>query len=619
MRLNPLTACIALTLSTACAHAGYAPDEHEHEDKHDRGGNVSVKILAINDFHGQLTSPGTLRVNAASFSPVLSAGGADYLAGYIADYKARDPKTLVVSAGDLIGATPLVSALFHDEPTIEAMNRVGLDLNAVGNHEFDEGKDELLRMQNGGCHPTDPNSCQGALVGTPVPFEGADFTFLAANVIDTATNKTLLAPYAIKAVNGVRVAFIGMTLKETPTIVTPSGVAGLAFNDEADTVNALIPQLRRRGVEAVVVLIHQGGTVPVGQAADTINTCPGELDGSPIKAIVNRLDDAVDLVISGHTHQAYNCRIANRAGRPIPVTSANAQGRVISDITLNVDRRTKEVVAVEAVNLVVDRGNAAITPSIEVAELVANYTAVAQPVANRVIGQITAEMPHNAANAAGEIALGDVIADAQLVSTAPAGFGAAVAAFMNPGGIRSPGLTYAASSAGEGDGFVTYGEAFTVQPFGNSLVTMSLTGAQIEALLEQQFTGCNATNAPATFNYPASDTVGQNFNRILQVSDGFSYTWSASGPACDKVDPASIRINDATVDPAASYRITVNSFLADGGDKFYALQLGGDRLGGAQDLDALEAWFNDYRADNDAATPGVQVAPGPQNRVMRIP
>lgn len=619
MRLNPFSACIALTLNMACAHAGLTPDEPKHEDKHGRSRNVPVKILAINDFHGQLTSPGTLRVNATASSPTLSVGGADYLAGYIADYKARNPKTLVVSAGDLIGATPLVSALFHDEPTIEAMNRIGLDLNAVGNHEFDEGKDELLRMQKGGCHPTDPHSCQGALVGTPVPFEGADFKFLAANVVDTATNKPLFRPYAIKPVDGVRVAFIGMTLKETPTIVTPGGVAGLAFNDEADTVNALIPKLRKRGVEAVVVLIHQGGTVPVGQAADTLNTCPGELDGSPIKAIVNRFDDAVDLVISGHTHQAYNCRIVNRAGRPIPVTSANAQGRVLSDITLNVDRKTKDVTAVDVVNVVVDRGNAAIVPSADVAELVDNYSAAAQPVANRVIGQITAEMPHNAANAAGEIALGDVIADAQLAATAPAGSGAAVAAFMNPGGIRSPGLTYLSSAAGEGDGLVTYGEAFTVQPFGNSLVTMALTGAQIEALLEQQFTGCNATNAPAAFNYPASDTVGQNFNRILQVSDGFSYTWSAAGPACDKVNPASIRINGVTVDPAASYRITVNSFLADGGDKFYVLQLGGDRLGGAQDLDALEAWFNDARADSDAAAAGIQVAPGPQNRITHLP
>ncbi|HMY39357.1 MAG TPA: hypothetical protein PK011_08525, partial [Marinagarivorans sp.] len=293
-----------------------------------------VKLVAFNDFHGQLESPGSLRVNAASATPTLPTGGVDWMAGYLAQLKAQNPRTLVVSAGDIIGASPLVSALFHDEPTIEAMNRLGLDFNAVGNHEFDEGKDELLRMQQGGCHPTDANSCKGAQVGTPVPFEGAKFKFLAANVQETASGKTLFPPYAIKQWGNLRMALIGMTLKDTPSIVTPSGVAGLSFKDEAATVNTLVPQLRARGVNAIVVLLHQGGTQPVAQAADTINSCVGNLAGTPMPAIVSGLDDAVDLVITGHTHQAYNCFLPNRAGRSIPVTSANSQGRVLSDINL---------------------------------------------------------------------------------------------------------------------------------------------------------------------------------------------------------------------------------------------------------------------------------------------
>ncbi|MVF24410.1 bifunctional metallophosphatase/5'-nucleotidase [Methylocaldum sp. BRCS4] len=599
MKLNKLACAVTLILvgGTACAGAGPA---------------TTVKIVAFNDFHGQLESPGSFGGKPA--------GGVDWIAGYVSKLKSENRYTTVVSAGDLIGATPLVSALFHDEPTIETMNMAGLEINAVGNHEFDEGKDELKRMQKGGCHPTDPNSCQGASVGAPTAddgsFAGADFKFLAANVVDTATGKPVFPPYVIKNYGGVRVAFIGMTLMETPTIVTPSGVSGLEFKDEADTVNALIPKLRRQRVEAIVVLIHQGGTQPVAQNATTMNQCAGNLDGTPIKPIVNQLDDAVDMVISGHTHQAYNCRIANREGREIPVTSANSIGRILTDIDLTIDRKTRDVTAVSATNILVDQTDATVTPDAGIKAVVDGYKALAQPIANRVIGAITADITRTA-NAAGESALGDVIADAQLKATEASGFGDAVAAFMNPGGIRAD-LSYASGTAGEGDGNVTYGEAFTVQPFGNSVVTMTLTGAQIEILLEQQFTGCGADNAPAAFNYPAGDS-GQAFDRILQVSKGFAYQWSASGSPCDKVDPASIRINGETVDPAANYRVTVNSFLADGGDKFYVLKLGTDRLGGAQDLDALEAWFNHPDADSDPAEPGVQIAPGRQDRIVRIP
>lgn len=557
------------------------------------GPTQTIKLLAINDFHGQLTSPG-------SFAGV-PAGGIDYLAGTIAKYKAAHPTTTVVSAGDLIGATPLVSALFHDEGTIETMNRAGLEFNAVGNHEFDEGKAELLRMQSGGCHPTDPNSCKGADVGTPVPFEGAWFKFLAANVVDTASGKTLFAPYAIKTYGRNRVAFIGMTLKETPTIVTLSGVAGLSFEDEAATVNALVPKLRARGVNAIVVLLHQGGTQPVAQNAATINQCNGGLAGTPVAPIVAALDDAVDLVVSGHTHQAYNCVLPNRAGRNIPVTSANSIGRVMTDIDLTLDVRSGEVLNVTANNFIVARNDATVTPNSAIAGIVASYQTVAAPIANRVIGTTTATITRTN-NAAGESALGDVIADAQLAATAPAAFGNAVIAFMNPGGIRAD-LTFPGSPAGEGDGNVTYGEAFTVQPFGNSLVTMSLTGAQIHTLLEQQFTGC-------TVGYPAGAPVaGQPFNRILQVSLGFSYEWKEQGTPCDNVDPASIKLNGVTLNPAQSYRVTVNNFMADGGDQLYVLTAGANRLGGAQDIDALEAYF----------TATGTVAPGPQDRITLLP
>lgn len=524
-------------------------------------GTVDVQILAVNDFHGNLEPP----LGSSGRIGAINAGGAEYLATHVSQLRATNPNTVVVSAGDMIGASPLLSALFHDEPTIEAFNLIGLDYNAVGNHEFDEGAAELKRMQEGGCHPID-----GCLDGDP--FYGADFRYLSANVVQDKNGKTLFPAYKIRSFAGARVAFIGMTLEGTPTIVTPSGVAGLTFLDEADTVNALIPELRKKGVETIVVLVHEGGFPSGGY-----NECPG-ISG-PIVDIVNRTDDEVDLFITGHTHQAYNCVIDGRI-----VTSASSFGRIVSDIDLTIDRASGEMISAQANNVIVTRD---VPKDSFITALIAKYNAIAAPLANRIIGSITANITRTT-NAAGESALGDVIADAQLAATAPVGFGEAVVAFMNPGGIRAD-LMYAGSPAGEGDGNVTYGEMFTVQPFGNSLVTMTLTGAQIDTLLEQQFAGCGTQTA----------------NRVLQVSTGFSYTWSQSAPACSKVDPASIKINGVTITPAASYRITVNSFLADGGDNFAVLRDGTNRLGGEVDTDAFEKYFA-------ANSP---VAPGPQNRI----
>ncbi|MCF7985982.1 MAG: bifunctional metallophosphatase/5'-nucleotidase [Methylovulum sp.] len=588
MKLKTLVSAIALTFSFAgtgvvCAGKPVTPNT-----------TVKLKIVAINDFHGQLESPGSFRALSTDASGTVPVGGVDYLAGYIADIKSKNIHTTVVSAGDLIGASPVVSALFHDEATIETMNRLGLEINAVGNHEFDEGKNELLRMQNGGCHPVDSDrSCQGAKVGTAVPFEGAAFKFLAANVVEKSSGESLFPAYDIKEYDGVKVAFIGMTLKETPTIVTPSGVAGLRFKDEIQTVNHLIPKLQAQGVKAVVVLIHQGGVMPIVQSIDTINTCDGNLEGSPIKTIVKGLSNAVNLVISGHTHQAYNCKLATKNPKHlIPVTSANSQGRILTTIDMELSKVNGAVKKISAVNVAVDRGNAAITPDADIAQIVANYKNLSTPIANRVIGRISADLTRTTTSA-GENVMGNVIADAQLAATQAAAFGGAQVAFMNPGGVRAD-LMYASSAALEGDGNVTFGEAFIVQPFGNSLVTLSLTGAQIEELLEQQFMGC--TNA-------------QSFNRILLPSTGFSYAWRATGADCDKIDPNDIKINGVVVDPAASYRVTVNSFLADGGDKFNVLTKATNRLGGAQDSDALEAYFK-------ANSP---IAPVGLDRIQQLP
>ena len=597
---------------------------------------ITVKIIGFNDFHGNLQSPGTFGQNTvvpAAMRPAV--GGAEYIAAYVARLKAQNPLNAVVGGGDFVGASPLISALFFDEPAVEAMNHVGVDFTSVGNHEFDKGSAELKRLQNGGCKITsgaqDPNSCKGLGSKVPGTFDGARFKWLSANVIENSTGRTLLPPYGIKAFNGVKVAFIGMTLKGTPGIVTPTGVAGLTFQDEADTVNALVPRLRAQGIEAIVVLVHQGGFQSSPNVGD-INGCDGNLhnaDGSKsdIENIVNRLDDAVDLVISAHTHAAYNCSantvdvknvggvavstarptgLANKAGRLIPVTSASAFGRLVTDIDLQLDPKTHDVIAVAPTNRLVDRTdpaiNAAIAADPTVRNIVAGYNALVSPLASAVVATLASALP-NAANGAGEMPAGDLIADAQLAATQPASLGGAQIAFMNAGGVRNPGFAPAGVTYPYA---LTYGDAFTVQPFGNSLVTMTLTAVQLKALLEQQFNGC----------------MGQTANRVMQSSNGLKYSWSGSAPACSKVIDATFTPTDVTrtppvatgptetivsggvvLHPAKTYRVTVNNFMATGGDGFATLLGGTNVLGGAQDIDALVAYLAGYKAPNPAYDP----------------
>ncbi len=579
----------------------------------------TVKVLGFNDYHGNLEAFGTFgetaAVPTAERSPV---GGADFLAAHVARLKALNTNNVVVAAGDNIGASPLISSLFLDEPAVETLNRIGLEFTSVGNHEFDKGSAELLRLQNGGCKVTggvqDPNSCRGAAVGTPVPFEGAKYKWLSANVVQTSTGKTLLPAYGIKTFNGVKVAFIGMTLKATPTIVTPTGVAGLEFRDEAATVNALIPELRAQGIESVVVLVHEGG-FQNGTAGD-INGCAGDLAGSAIASIVKQLDNAVDLVVSGHTHAAYNCMLPNSTGRTIRVTSTPNGGRVLSDIDLTIDPTTRDVTAAVATNRLVARNNPAVTADAVVAKIVSSYAALISPIANVVLGSITANLPNSRADGSCNMLAGNLIADSQLAATQGAGSGGAVMAFMNGGGVRSPGFLFANSAANEGDGKVTYGEAFTVQPFGNSLVTLTLTTQNIKDFMEEQFAGCLGQ--------------GANTTRFAVPSAGFKYNWDGAQACGARISNITLRtgtgtnaptetlVNAAGVvqNPTKTYRVTVNNFMADGGDGYTTLVKGTNRLGGAQDIDALTAYFA-ANFKTTAYVPGTNAADAGTNRITR--
>ena len=503
---------------------------------------VELRIIAINDFHGHIAT------SSDSFGGV---GRADYLAANVAAARANAQNSVFVSAGDLIGASPLISALFHDEPTIEAMNLIGLEINAVGNHEFDEGLAELQRMQHGGPHPVDADPDGN-------PFAGADFQFLAANVIDETTGRVIFPAYAVRDYQGISVAFIGMTLEGTPSIVTRSGVAGLTFRDEAETVNALVRDLQEGGIESIVVLLHEGGSSDGSQ-----NDCGTGLTG-PVAEVAARLDDAVDLVIAGHTNDEFVCEIDGKW-----VTMADTRGRLFTVIDAALDPDSGDLM----VRSIENRPNsqAGVTPVAAVTALIERYEVLAAPRANAVVGAVTADITRQQ-NDAGESALGNLIADAYLAATSGADVGGAVVAFMNPGGIREDILFDA--SGEEVDGELTFGEAFAVHPFGNSLITMSMTGSQIDALLESQF-----------------DDPEAGTGKVLQVSGGFQYTWDAARPIGSKVDPASILIDGAPIDLSESYRVTVNSFLADGGDGFGVLTEGTDRVGGEIDLDALVNYF----------------------------
>jgi 5'-nucleotidase len=545
MRRNPLFEFVGLVIVAtlvACSSAevrdGKQPVETPEEQQ-----PVEVRVIAFNDFHGHLVGPsGTVDVGDSE----VQAGGVDALAAHVARLSAEKPHSTVVIAGDLIGASPLVSALFHDEPTIEAMNLVGLDILALGNHEFDEGVEEIKRIKNGGCHPED--GCHG-----PKEYEGAQFDFLAANVIVRETDQTLFPANRVMRYGDHAVGFIGLTLEGTPDLVSPAAIASVRFRDEIETIDEQVAILKKEGVEAIVVLIHEGG-LPTSDKGD-VDACPG-ISG-PIVEIVEGVDDSVDAFVTGHTHQAYNCVIDKKR-----VTSAKSYGRVLTTLDMVLDPETGDVRSIEARNHPVTRD---IEPHERLAAHIATYQKLVQPLAERKVGMITEALSAKVGdNGASE--LGRIIADAQLEATQGEDAGRAQIALMNPGGIRAS-IEYEGETA-EDKGVVTYEELHRVQPFGNTLVTMSLTGAQIEKILERQW-------------------KDQAHPKVLQVSHGFSYAWDPDGKPGDRVDPKTIQLDGKTLDPKATYRVTVNSFLATGGDGFETFSEGTDRTGGPLGLDAL--------------------------------
>jgi 5'-nucleotidase len=566
-------------LLAACAGPGGPPAS--------TGEPVRLRLIAFNDLHGNLESTGLSLPWPDPAQPGkavrLAAGGAAHLSGTIQALRAGAPHSLVISSGDAIGATPLISALFLHESTVDVLNRIGVDMAIPGNHEFDAGKDELLRVMGGGCRP---NKADALTVSCPLGDTGANqhpgarFPHFAANVA-TAGGKTLFPPSIVKTVAGVRVGFIGAVTKITPTIVVPSGVAGLKFTDEADAINAEAARLKAQGIQALVAVVHEGGDTGTPGLPLEWNDAGCPNPRGAIFNIAKRLSPDIDVIFSAHTHQGYRCVVDGR-----PIMQATALGRGVSVADLVIDPRTGDVDRARTThrNLPVfnERSDAplraAITaaepepfasalrsanPDATVAERVAAYARVAAPRAARPVGLIGGAFERVAK---GDASAGRLVADAQWRATRDPALGGAQFALMNPGGVRTD-LRCANNAAPPCP--VTFGEVFTMQPFGNSLVVMTLTGAQLKQMLEDQ------------------QRPGRPAPVLLIPSSSLTYRWLAKAEHGQRVQD--LKLAGVAINPAADYRLTVNSFLADGGDGFVMLREGRNRLGGELDIDALIA------------------------------
>ncbi|SFO88481.1 5'-nucleotidase [Geodermatophilus dictyosporus] len=577
----------------------------------DGAGGLPVQLVAMNDFHGRIspqtggdgelvTSPGPDGDYATAADNVVEkVGGAANVATTLADIRedwggpARN--TFFVGAGDLVSASPFNSSVFKDEPTIEVLNALGLDFSAVGNHEFDRGQDELYRI-SGATDDTfsdDVEACEGITPGVDGcfgegehAFEGAQFPYLAANVTDTATGEPILPPYEVVRTTGNReVGLIGVVTDDTPDIVAAAGIAGLEFGDEAEAVNHYAAELQGKGVEAIVVMVHEGGTQGAGGGYDR---CVGDMAGTPVGAINAAVDASVDVIVSAHTHVPYDCVLPDPAGDPRPVTQAGFYGKALTDIRFRIGS-DGDVVRETATATNVPVRQTAPDPAVQ--SIVSYWEARAAEAGDVPVGQQAADLDRAYRSGApvrdSESSLGNLVADAQLAAVP----GAQVA-FMNPGGLRAD----INCASGTPAGTITYAETFAVQPFSNTVNSVQLTGAAIEQVLEQQW--ATRSGSPS----------------FLQLSvSGLTYSFDPRRPVGDRIDPASILVGGQALDLGAFYTVVANSFLVEGGDGFTAFRTGRvpdtTAATGPNDVDAFNAYLD--------AQPG-PVAPPALDRAVSL-
>ncbi|UXH44004.1 5'-nucleotidase C-terminal domain-containing protein [Rossellomorea vietnamensis] len=477
----------------------------------DPGEYISVQLLGVNDFHGQLE---TVRTRNGK-----QVGGAEYLAAYLKKHRQENENTLLVHSGDMVGASSPVSSLMQDEPAVEWMNEVGFDIGTLGNHEFDEGTEEMFRLLDGGKHEK---------TGT---FEGAAFPYTAANVIDKKTGKTILPPYLIKEVDGVPIGFIGVVTTETKDIVLPSGIEEVEFTDEVTAINQSVKELKAKGVRSIVVLGH----VSASSNEDGTNPAQDAAEFAP------RIDDEVDIIFGGHSHGFANTSVDGKL-----IVQSYSYGTAFSDVDLLIDRETKDIVNKQAA--ILSTYHDGILPDKKIKQMVDSYSADKQMMLDQKMGQAEAPITKEK-TASGERPIGNLIADSHRENMHTD------IAFMNPGGIR----------ANLDEGELTWGDLYTMLPFGTNLVKLSLTGAEIKEALEQQWTG--------------------NFQTIMQTS-GLDYTYDKDAPPGHKVVAMTDRDGNA-IQPDQTYTVALTNYLATGGDGFTAFKKGNDSVEGPPTLDSF--------------------------------
>jgi 5'-nucleotidase len=508
---------------------------------------TELTLLSINDFHGNIQAarptPLMPRLPDATTGEVKAqpAGGVAHLATALADLKARNPNALIVAGGDLIGASPLISNLLRDEPTLAAMSQLGIAASALGNHELDAGLPELMRQTRGEC----------AASGCLWPgYQGPGFPYLGANVLDAKTGKPLLPTHVIKQAGGLKVAIAGVATLQTPQVIVAKAIQGIRFVDEADTLNALVPQLKAEGAQVLVAVMHEGGVQGQGASAnDPSYACP-TLTGR-VHDIAKRLDPAYAVIIGGHTHQAYTCKINGRL-----VVQAGSYGGWITESRLKLDASGR-VLDAQAINHPVLQSVYA--PNAALAELVARAAALTEAARTKPVATLPRGAVRNAKEPNGDAALGNLIADSQLAYARKQGTAADIA-FMNPGGIRADLVVEAGRPT-------TMSDLLAIQPFGNELVALTLTGQQLWEVLQRQL------------------PKGRAAPRMLQPSWTLQYRWRTGVDGMPQL--GDVLIDGKPLERTRDYRIVVNNFLSEGGDAQAGFRHGRDRAVLGTDIDAL--------------------------------
>ncbi len=542
---------LGVTLVAGCASPSPLPPPSQ---------SIELSIFSINDFHGHIQSklptPLSPRLPDSQTGELKAqaAGGVAYLATVLDKLRSQRKNQVFVAAGDLVGASPQMSSLLKDEPTLSALGELGLAVSSLGNHDLDAGLPELMRKIRGECVST----------GCAWPeFKGASFPYLAANMFETETGKRVLPSHVMRDIGGLKIALVGAVTRDVPKVIIPKNIVGLRFADEADTLNALVPELRAAGAQVLVAIMHEGAMFE-GAANDPSYACTG-LKGRGVD-IAKRLDPAYAIIISGHTHQAYTCKIDGRL-----MVQAGSFGGWLTESRLTLDANGA-VLDAQAINHPVLQGIYAPNPAF--VALVQRAAALTSAARNKPVANLSRGATRTATAPFGDSPLGNLVADAHLAYAKTRGV--VDIGMTNSGGIRAdltvePGRT------------VTLSDLFAIQPFSNDLIALTITGAQLRELIRRQL-----PKRPGA--------------AVIQVSNNLNYQWSQAEGADAVLE--SVTFENRPLDLKRDYRVVVNTFMAEGGNDLNIFKQGRDRMTVGPDIDAFEEWLRENPKAMNQIEPG---------------